>query len=67
MGDYAERRILAGRIKADQIRATGARVVASPCHNCIDQLMELNHKYSLGVEIKTIGEIVADSLIIDPA
>jgi Fe-S oxidoreductase len=64
MGDYADRRIKAGSIKAGQIMATGAGIVATPCHNCIDQLMELNHRYNLNVEIKTIGEIVADSLVL---
>ena len=66
MGEYAERRIKAGSIKAGQIKATGAQIVATPCHNCIDQLMELNHRYSLNVEIKTVGEIVADALVIEP-
>ena len=64
MGDYAERRVKAGRVKAEQIRATGAKIVATPCHNCIDQLMELNQKYGLGVEIKTVGELLADALVI---
>jgi Fe-S oxidoreductase len=64
MGEYAERRIRAGKIKAEQIRKTGAKVVATPCHNCIDQLMELNQHYSLGVEIKTLAEIVANALVI---
>ena len=41
-----------------------AKIVATPCHNCIDQLMELNKHYNLGIEIKTIGEIVANALII---
>jgi Fe-S oxidoreductase len=62
--EYAAKRLEAGRIKADQIRATGARVVASPCHNCIDQLMELNRHYALGVEVKTLGEIVADAVVL---
>ena len=64
MGEFSERRINAGKIKAEQIRKTGAKVVATPCHNCIDQLTELNHKYKLGVEIKTVGEILADAVII---
>jgi Fe-S oxidoreductase len=63
MGEYAERRIKAGKIKAEQIRKTGAKVVATPCHNCIDQLMELNKEYNLNVEIKTVSEIVADALV----
>ncbi|MFC2134801.1 (Fe-S)-binding protein [Bacteroidota bacterium] len=65
MSEYNERRVASGKIKAEQIRATGAKIVATPCHNCIDQLMGLNQEYKLGVEIKTIGEIVADALVID--
>ncbi len=65
MGEYRDRRVAAGKIKAEQIKNTGAKIVATPCHNCIDQLMELNKEYSLDVEIKTVGEIVADALIID--
>jgi Fe-S oxidoreductase len=64
MTRFAKRRLEAGKIKADQIKKTGAKVVAAPCHNCIDQLLELNKHYQLGVEIKTVCEIVADALII---
>ena len=62
--EHAAKRLEAGRIKADQIRATGAKVVASPCHNCLDQLLELNRHYHLGVEVKTIAEVVADALVL---
>jgi len=65
MTRFTERRLKVGKIKADQIRSTGAKVVATPCHNCIDQLMELNKHYKLGVEIKTVCEIVADALVIN--
>jgi Fe-S oxidoreductase len=67
MTEYAKRRVETGRIKAEQIRATGAKVVATPCHNCIDQLMELNKVYKLRVEIKTVSEILADALVVPPA
>jgi Fe-S oxidoreductase len=62
--EHTAKRLEAGKVKADQIRATNAKVVASPCHNCIDQLMELNRHYALGVEVRTLGEIVADALIL---
>lgn len=65
MTGYAARRIRAGRIKADQIKKTGAKVVVAPCHNCIDQLSELNKEYQLGVDIRTVSEMVAESLIIE--
>ncbi len=64
MTRFSERRLKAGKIKADQIKETGAKIVATPCHNCIDQLMELNKHYKLGVEIKTICEIVANAVVI---
>jgi len=64
MSEYRDRRVEAGETKANQIRETGARIVATPCHNCIDQLMELNKVYELNVEIKTVAEIVADALVL---
>jgi Fe-S oxidoreductase len=63
MTRFARRRLDAGRVKADQIRATGARIVAAPCHNCVDQLTELNRAYALDVEVKTVCEIVAAALV----
>jgi Fe-S oxidoreductase len=62
--EFTAKRIEGGRIKAEQIRATGAKVVTSPCHNCLDQLMELNRHYKLGVEVRTLGEVVADALVL---
>jgi Fe-S oxidoreductase len=65
MTNFARRRLEAGKIKADQIEATGAAVVATPCHNCIDQLMELKKHYKLAIEIRTVCEIAADALILE--
>lgn len=64
MSEYNERRLKVGKIKADQIAATGAQVVITPCHNCVDQLNQLNHEYKLNVEIKSLAEVVADALVI---
>ena len=62
MSEYASRRKSAGRIKAEQIARTKAQVVASPCHNCLDQLAELNKHYKLGVDVKSVLEIAAEAL-----
>lgn len=64
MSRYRERRIEAGKLKADQIRETGAKIVATPCHNCIDQIMELNLVYELGIQVKTVAELAADALVL---
>ena len=60
--DYGQKRILAGKAKADQIRRTGARTVVTNCYNCMTQIRELNKAYDLNVEVKSIVELVADSL-----
>jgi Fe-S oxidoreductase len=64
MTRFAKRRLEAGKIKAYQIKETEAKIVASPCHNCIDQLLELNKHFDLRVKIRTVAEIVADALVI---
>ncbi len=64
MSEYNERRLKIAEVKAEQIRKTGARIVATPCHNCVDQLSQINVTYKLNVQIKTIAEIVADALVL---
>ena len=63
MSEYNERRLAIGKLKADQIKATETEVVVTPCHNCVDQLMGLNQEFKMGVEIRTLGEIVADAIV----
>ncbi len=65
MSEYNERRMSIGKLKAEQIRATGAKIVATPCHNCVDQLTQLNVTFKLGVQIMTLGEIVADAIAME--
>jgi len=62
MSEYGDRRVQSGRIKAEQIRATGAKIVATPCHNCADQLLELNKHYKLGIEVQAVCELVFNAL-----
>lgn len=63
LSEWGDLRVKSGSVKADQIRATGAKIVATPCHNCCDQLIEINKKYKLGVEIKNVIELVYDALV----
>ncbi|MGA2623887.1 MAG: (Fe-S)-binding protein [Bacteroidota bacterium] len=65
MSEYNERRMRIAEIKADQIRKTGASIVVTPCHNCVDQLSQINARFKLGVQIKTLAELVADALILE--
>ena len=64
---YGDERIYYGRLKAKQIKDTGAKMVVAPCHNCRDQIMKsLNKEYGLDIETKYLWELVADSLIAEP-
>ena len=65
MSEYNERRMKTAEIKAEQIRKTGAKVVVTPCHNCVDQLMQIDNKFKLGVQVKTLAEVVADAIILE--
>ena len=64
---YEKERIYYGRVKADQIKATRAKMVVAPCHNCRDQIMKsLTKEYDLDIETKYLWELVSDSLIVEP-
>lgn len=64
MPEYTEQRIAKGKRKADQLVATGAKVVAIPCHNCMDQFNDINKNYKLGLKLKHICSIVANALVL---
>jgi Fe-S oxidoreductase len=63
MTEFAKERIAAGKVKADQILATGAEIVATSCHNCLDQLDEIKRHYKLKVKIQNLSELVAAAII----
>jgi Fe-S oxidoreductase len=62
IGRQTATRLAAGRMKAEQIRATGARVVVTSCQNCFSQIQDLSREYELGVEVKTLSQVVAAAL-----
>ena len=63
-GPFRERRLKAGKVKAEQIRATGATICITPCHNCYDQLRDLNKEYDLGIRVLSFKEMFEEALII---
>lgn len=44
-GGFPEQRRAFGKVKFDQVIATGAKYVLAPCHNCHSQIMDLNAHY----------------------
>jgi Fe-S oxidoreductase len=64
MPEFSKRRIAAGKIKADEIRATGANVVLQSCHNCTDQLKEICEHYGIEAKVMNLAELVAPALVL---
>ena len=60
---YSEQRLVAGKPKADQIRATGAQVVVASCDNCRHQIGELSEHYELGVEVLGLAELTVKAMV----
>jgi len=65
MSEYTPKRLQSAKIKADQIRATGAKIVVTSCHNCVDGLNDLIKHYELGCEVKQLVDLVANALVLD--
>jgi Fe-S oxidoreductase len=63
MSEFAKDRIAAGKVKADQIAATGAEILATSCHNCLDQLDEIKRHCKLKIKIQNLSELVADAIV----
>jgi twitching motility two-component system response regulator PilH len=52
-------------MKAEQIAATGAKVVVTSCHNCVDGLGDLIKHYKLDCEVKQLVDLVAEALVLE--
>ncbi len=66
---YDEERLAYGKVKADQIKDTGAELVIAPCHNCRDQIMKgLPKVHDMGnyKETMYIWELVSSILEYEP-
>jgi Fe-S oxidoreductase len=51
------------KVKADQIRASGATIVCTACENCHTQLSDINTHYGLGTRVEFLSKLVADALV----
>jgi Fe-S oxidoreductase/ActR/RegA family two-component response regulator len=65
MSEYTPQRLKSGVIKANQLKATGAKVVVTSCHNCVDGLSDLIRHYKLGMEVTQLVNLVANALVIE--
>jgi CheY-like chemotaxis protein len=63
MSEYSARRLKSAQIKADQLKATGAKYVVTSCHNCVDGLTDLIKHYKLDMKVTQLVNLVAEALI----
>ena len=60
--EYTDRRIAAGKPKAEQIKQTGAKIVVAACENCRMQIGDLNEAYGLDVQITALTDLVVRAM-----
>jgi Fe-S oxidoreductase/CheY-like chemotaxis protein len=65
MAEYTPRRLVSAKVKADQIAATGAKIVITSCHNCVDGLTDLIKHYKLDCRVQQLVDVVADALVVE--
>ncbi len=58
------KRMITGKPKADQMKATGLPNLATACLSCHRQLGELTNHYKLGIKVDTVAAMASESLIL---
>ena len=66
MSEYTPQRLKSAKIKADQLKATGAKIVVTTCHNCVDGLADLIKHYNLDMKVTQLVNLCANALVVEP-
>ena len=64
MVEYKPLRMEVAKIKAEQLKATGAKIVCTSCHNCVDGLSDLIKHYKLDMPVAQVLDLVAEALVL---
>ena len=56
-------RMKSSRVKVDQVRRTGAKILTTACENCHTQLSNLNDHYKMEADVTFLSSMVADALV----
>jgi len=65
MSEYTNRRLKSAKVKADQLKETGASVVITSCHNCVDGLTDLIRHYKLDIKVTQLVNLVSNALVVE--
>lgn len=58
---------VAGRLKADQIRQSGAEICIAPCANCKKQLKELVEHYKIPCRVMGLHDLILQAIVLPGA
>jgi Fe-S oxidoreductase len=61
--EWEDIRLNSGKVKADQIRQTGAEIVVTSCDNCRHQIAELGEKHQLNIQVTSLSELTINALV----
>ena len=61
--DTLDFRMKSSTVKVDQVRKSGAKILATACENCHTQLSNLNDHYKMDVDVQFLTSMVADALV----
>lgn len=64
MSEYTPQRLQSAKVKAEQLKATGAKIVVTTCHNCVDGLSDLIKHYKLDMKVMQCVNLVANALTV---
>jgi Fe-S oxidoreductase len=56
-------RMKSSRVKADQVKDSGAAILATACENCHTQLSNLNDHYKMEMQVEFLSSLVAEALV----
>lgn len=62
LSNWAAHKARGNRVKAEQIKATGAKIVVTPCHNCSTGIKDVIKYWDLGVKNVFFDEILVATM-----
>lgn len=60
--EMGSKRLEHARMKRDQILRTGAGLVTTSCQNCLSQLSDLQSRYDMPVQVKSVIELLVEAM-----
>ena len=63
IAEYRPLRLEVAKIKADQLKATEAKLICTMCHNCVDGLSDIIKHYKLDMRVVQVMDLVERALV----